>query len=144
MGDGLSPRAGMGAADNQASDCGREKDGKRFFSLMEFCFLNKLSWAELSISSWIFFWEECVVAILPNSSIASKMICLQMDYGLLVVLQEQRIEKRSQRMQPEQDLLIVSFLHRFCWEACLVPRSIWHQDSQISFKGCTLSRIELS
>ena len=46
-----SPRAGMGAADNQAPDCGRERDCKRAFSHMELCFPNKLSKAELSSSS---------------------------------------------------------------------------------------------
>ena len=40
----------MGAADNQAPDCGRERDCKRAFSLMELCFPNKLSKAELSSS----------------------------------------------------------------------------------------------
>ena len=41
------------------------------------------------------------------------MRCLQLDYGLLIFLQEQRIEKQIRRMQPELDLLIVLFLHRF-------------------------------
>ena len=68
--DRCSPRAGMGAADNQAPDCGRERDCKRAFSLKELCFPNKLSKAELSSSSWIFLWEGYVVAILLNSSTA--------------------------------------------------------------------------
>ena len=60
----------MGAADNQAPACDRERYCKRAFSLMELCFPNKLSKAQLSSSSWIFLWEGHVVAIFLNSSTA--------------------------------------------------------------------------
>ena len=63
-----SPRAGMGAADNQASDCGRERDWKRAFSLMELCFPKELTKVELSFSSWIFLWEGYVSETLLNRS----------------------------------------------------------------------------
>ena len=51
------------------------------------------------------------------------MRCLQLYYGLLIFLQEQRIEKQIQRMQPELDLLIVLFLHWFfLLESMLGPK----------------------
>ena len=68
--DRCSPRAGMGAADNQAPVCGWERECKRAFSLMELCFPNKLSKAELSSSSWIFLWEGYVIATSLISSTA--------------------------------------------------------------------------
>ena len=49
--DRCSPRAGIEDANNQAPDCGRERECKRAFSPMELCFHNKLSKAELSSSS---------------------------------------------------------------------------------------------
>ena len=51
----------MEAADNQTPDSGRERDCKRVFTLMEFCFHKKLLKAQLSNFS-----------ISPNSSIALK------------------------------------------------------------------------
>ena len=145
--DRCSPRAGMGAADNQAPDCGREGDCKRAFFLMELCFPNKLSKAEFSSSSWIFLWEGYVVAISLNSSTA--LTNEMSSVGLWPVNFSTRTE--DWKTDPTYaDLLNLicwssySYTGFIDWRACYVPRSVCQQNSKNTFKSCTRNRIKFS